>query len=360
VTLNKKPNTTTKGVQPMNPLDLRQLPSAAEVYLCHDEGYFPVLINPRDGAEILAVVRGGAGHVGITGRLDAVRSTDGGQTWEPPTVIVDSDVDDRNPAVGQASDGTIVLAYHAQGSYNDDGSWARELRRVQMRLTRSTDGGVTWETPQPLNYTPMEKFSAYGRILTLPDGTMLLPLYGKDGGRDGAHILRSHDDGRTWDDPSLIGVGYNETGLILLPSGELLAAFRSEDHGQLLAVCRSSDNGQTWSEPAPVTAAREHPADLTLLSNGWIVLYFGVRHEPFGVRALVSKDNGHTWGNRLIVCDDLGDNDLGYPSTVKIEDRLVTAYYCSPRGSNDPDFRGEGAFARALLYSERELVEAIG
>ena len=58
-------------------VDLRQLPSAAEVYLCRDAGYFPVLINPS-GQEILAVLRAGAGHVGITGRLDAVRSLDGG------------------------------------------------------------------------------------------------------------------------------------------------------------------------------------------------------------------------------------------------------------------------------------------
>ena len=25
----------------MNPIDLRELPGAFEVYLCHDEGYFP-------------------------------------------------------------------------------------------------------------------------------------------------------------------------------------------------------------------------------------------------------------------------------------------------------------------------------
>ena len=86
----------------MNALDLRKLPAASEVYLCHGEGYFPVLINPQ-GEEILAVLRGGAGHVGVTGRLDAVRSLDGGKTWETPIVIVDTEVDDRNPAVGQAS-----------------------------------------------------------------------------------------------------------------------------------------------------------------------------------------------------------------------------------------------------------------
>ena len=348
----------------MNAFDLRQLPAASEVYLCHDEGYFPVLINPR-GQEILAVLRGGAGHVGITGRLDAVRSLDGGKTWETPIVIVDTEVDDRNPAVGQAPDGTVILAYHAQGSYNDDGSWSRGLRRVQMRVTRSHDGGATWEASQPLNYTPMEKHSAYGRICTLTDGTMLLPIYGGSIGEvertdDCAYILRSRDNGQTWGEPTLIAAGYNETGLIALPNSDLVAAMRSGDQRALLAVSRSADGGATWIEPTPVTNDREHPADLTLLSNGWIILFFGVRHEPFGVQALVSKDKGLSWGaQRLIVCDDLGDNDLGYPSTVKLDDQLVTAYYSAPRRWNEPNFRGEGTFARALVYSEQALLAAI-
>ena len=348
----------------MDALDLRQLPAASEVYLCHDEGYFPVIINPQ-AEEILAVLRGGAGHVGITGRLDAVRSLDAGKTWETPTVIVDTEADDRNPAVGQAPDGTVVLAYHAQSSYNEDGSWSRDLRRVQMRITRSHDSGATWEASQPLNYTPMEKHSAYGRICTLTDGAMLMPIYGStiqeaDRTDDCAYILRSRDNGQTWGEPTLIAAGYNETGLISLPNGDLVVAMRSSDQRALLAVSRSADGGETWTEPTPVTHDREHPADLTLLSNGWIILFFGVRHEPFGVQALVSKDNGQTWEERrLIVCDDLGDNDLGYPSTVRMGDQLVTAYYSAPRKWNAADFRGEGTFARALLYSESALLAAI-
>ena len=348
----------------MNALDLRQLPGASEVYLCHDEGYFPVLINPR-GEEILAVLRGGAGHVGITGRLDAVRSFDSGKTWGTPTVIVDTEVDDRNPAVGLALDATVVLAYHAQGSYNEDGSWSSDLRRVQMRVTRSHDGGTTWEVSQPLNYAPMEKHSAYGRICTLTDGTMLLPIYGDAigatvGTGDCAYILRSDDNGQTWGAPTLIAAGYNETALILLPNGDLVAAMRSDDQRACLAVSRSADGGLTWTDPILVTNAREHPADLTLLSNGWVILFFGVRHEPFGVQARISKDSGRTWDERhLIVCNDLGPNDLGYPSTVKIGDQLVTAYYSAPQQWNEPNFRGEGTFARALRYSEQALLAAI-
>jgi hypothetical protein len=190
----------------MNTIDCRRFPSATEVYLCRDGGYFPVLVNVR-GEEILAVVRAGAGHVGVTGRLEAVRSTDGGRTWEPPVVIVDTEADDRNPAVGVAPDGSVVLAYHAQGSYGEDGSWMPQLRRVRMRLKRSRDAGRTWENSEPLGFAGLEKHSAFGRIVTLPVGTMLLPLYGPaihsgDETGDCAYVLRSDDSGRTWDRPS--------------------------------------------------------------------------------------------------------------------------------------------------------------
>ena len=348
----------------MAALDLRALASSSEVYLCRDLGYFPVLVNPQDD-EILAVVRGGAGHVGITGRLDAVRSLDGGRTWEEPVVIVDTEVDDRNPAVGIAPDGTIVLAYHTQGSYGEDGRWAGHLHRVEMKLTFSSDRGVTWEEPSDLGYPALVKHSPYGRIVTLDDGTMLQPLYGagigeSDPDRDHSYILRSTDNGRSWSEVSLVASGHNETALLVLPDGEILAAMRTDDRGQRLCISRSTDSGRSWSEPIEVTEGSEHPADLTLLSNGWILMVFGVRHEPWGVQALVSIDRGHNWEpRRLIVTDDLGHNDLGYPSTVRLGDRLVTAYYCAPPRFNEPDFRGEGSFARALLYREEELVAAM-
>ena len=77
------------------------------------QGYFPVALRLQDG-RIAVVLRGGAGHLGIQGRLDMVFSGDDGRTWTPPTVVVDSPVDDRNPALGQARDGTLVVGFCAQ------------------------------------------------------------------------------------------------------------------------------------------------------------------------------------------------------------------------------------------------------
>src|SRR5438128_12324665 len=97
-------------------IDVRKLPGTAESCVTEGQGFFPVIaaLGPR---ELLVVLRGGAGHIGLGGRLDVVRSMDGGQTWGAPLTVADSERDDRNPALGSAADGTLVLAYHWQGSY---------------------------------------------------------------------------------------------------------------------------------------------------------------------------------------------------------------------------------------------------
>ncbi|MBL8221867.1 MAG: carbohydrate porin, partial [Bryobacterales bacterium] len=83
-------------------------------------GYFPVAIALKNG-DVLAVIRGGAPHIGVKGRLDLVRSSNGGKTWSAPWTAVDGEFDDRNPAMGQLKDGTIVLAYAIASGYDETG-----------------------------------------------------------------------------------------------------------------------------------------------------------------------------------------------------------------------------------------------
>ena len=348
-------------------IDIRQLPGSKEVYIVKEAGYFPVLAVTSE-REVIAVLRSCAGHVGIEGRLDVVRSEDGGDSWLDPIVVADSDRDDRNPALGIAKSGMIVLAYHAQGSYDADGKFAPSLKNVDMYVTRSHDGGITWEEPYLLNFEPLRPHSAYGKILTLPDGTLLMPIYGQATGvldceadvqsQSGclSYLLRSEDEGLTWDEPSVVGADLNEAAYLLLPNGELLGVLRSNDSEQALYACRSTDAGYTWTEPQRITKPREHPADLLLLSNDYILLTFGHRHPPYGVQGMISRDGGHTWDEkRLLFCDDRPGSDCGYPSSVRLPNgRIITAYYSA--GEHQDSYRGDGAFAKALVYDEAQLL----
>src|SRR5712692_5016493 len=119
----------------------KQPPELARSLVVSGQGYFPVALRLHDG-RIAVVLRGGAPHLGIQGRLDMVFSADEGKTWSKPTVVVDSPVDDRNPALGQAKDGTLVVGFWRTARYDDKGRYNPKLEKpVNTWVTRSQDGG---------------------------------------------------------------------------------------------------------------------------------------------------------------------------------------------------------------------------
>ena len=355
-------------------IDICSLPGTAVTDVVRGQGYFPVIAG-LGGRVCLVVLRGGAGHIGLEGRLDAVRSSDGGETWEAPVSIVDSERDDRNPALGLAADGRLVLAYHWQGSYDAEGKWAPESKRTDTKVVYSRDGGETWEGDRPLDFAPLNGASPFGKIRCDPGGVLYMPIYG--GGpalsdltgyvQTGpascpTYLLRSSDGGATWGDPILVGLGLNEADLLFLPDGEWLFAARSEERDeQAIYICRSEDGGRTWGDLGQVTVASEHPPDLTLLGSGEVLLTFGCRNVPYGVQGLLSRDGGRTWEDRrLLFADDLPGTDIGYPSTLRLDDgRLVTVFY-SAGTSEQPNntYEAVNAFCRAVCYDEEALLHA--
>lgn len=377
-------------------LDVRALAGSSEVIAYKDGGLFPVLALTGD--TIVAVLRGGAGHLGLDGRIEVVRSLDGGQSWTPPAVVADSDRDDRNPAFGVTAGGTLVMAYHRQGNYDEQGNWRRrddmEASRVEIRVTRSQDGGLTWEQPYPLGVDLLQSGSPYGKIVALADGTLLLPIYGRPipalldshaaavkGDGDCSYLVRSHDDGVTWGEPSLIAVNMNETALVVLPDGDLAALLRGIAPEQALHSSRSSDGGHTWSPPVQVTGPRQHPADLVQLQNGDLLLTYGNRTAPYRIEGKVSRDGGRTWLSPLLTFSaplygyDLPPErptDLGYPSSVVWRSagrgQGVTMYYYNPsvrkpwqheNRSAESRYLARDYYAIAVTWDEAELIAAV-
>jgi hypothetical protein len=355
-----------------NSLDIRSLPGTMVTDAVTGQGYFPVIVS-LGGENLVVVHRAGAGHMGLAGRLDVIRSEDGGKTWSAPSTVADSERDDRNPALGVAPDGTLVIAYHWQGCYDAAGVWDPSLDRVDTRVVYSRDGGRTWTDDALIDYTAVNSASPFGKIHTI-DGVMHMMIYtGPTFGatdatlRVGAaatptYILRSTDAGRTWGDPTLVALGLNEADMAVLPDGAWLFAARSEQQGeQAIYACRSEDRGRFWTLLGRVTEAAEHPPDLTLLGNGWVLLTFGHRHAPYGVQGMISKDGGRTWEARRLVYDDaLPGGDIGYPSTARLADgRLVTAYYTAGTKEKPLDaYAATEVACRVVRYDEKALIEA--
>jgi len=378
-------------------IDLRALPSTHEVTAYHGGGLFPVLASTPDGA-VVAVLRGGAGHFGLAGRLDVICSHDGGQTWTPPSVIADSDHDDRNPAFGTSPQGTLLLAYIRQGNYDEEGTYRHNSdytdRDVEIVLTRSGDGGLTWESPVPLEDGRLRSGSPYGKIVACSDGTLMMAIYQQvveelvgakssiaHSGKSCSYLIRSRDDGRTWENPSLIGVNMDETALLALPNGDLLAVLRDIEDEEALHSAYSSDGGFTWSEPQQITGARQHPADLLLLTNGDVLLTYGNRNPPYRIEGRLSRDGGRTWLNCLLAfsghlygyhVEVPRATDLGYPSSALADGQglgqVVTMYYYNPsinRSAHWRDTAGSPIYlsdeyrAIAVVWNEKELITAI-
>jgi hypothetical protein len=64
------------------------------------------------------------------------------------------------------------------------------------------------------------------------------------------------------------------------------------------------------------------------LADGRLCVAYGCRAEPYGIRARVSSDDGHSWGPELRLRDDALSWDIGYPRMAQRPDgQLITLYY---------------------------------
>jgi len=116
---------------------------------------------------------------------------------------------------------------------------------------------------------------------------------------------------------------------LILPNGHILIAVRRQYNGYnaFVQIYRSSDHGRTWEFLSRVNDWGA-PANLLLLPDERIVCVYGYRQEGYGIRARISEDNGATWGNEVIIRNDGGSWDLGYPrSVITPEGNILTVYY---------------------------------
>ncbi len=279
-------------------------------------GYFPVMVH-LGGQKLGAVIRAGAGHIGIKGRLDWITSEDGGKTWSKPTVIVDSPYDDRNPAAYVTKDGKIVVLYAEASMYDEQGQWSPKSGFYKLFQVESTDGGKTWSEKKSIEFEGHINYNVYGQGITLANGDILVPWYWSGGG-----FIRSTDGGKTWTAPQVImKQGCSEIAFVEVAENEILAMARADG----LFAMRSLDNGKTWSAPERVTEKGLHPASIIKLADGRLFMAYGSRLRPYGVKVAISNDNGKTWKkeNTAFVTWDSANTDCGYPSAVQLADGSV-------------------------------------
>jgi len=344
-------------------VNVRDMPSTRVQMLGRDSGYWPVAVT-TDGRHVLIVHRAGAGHVGRGGRLEAFISEDSAESWSDPVVVLDSDWDDREIAIGATPSGILVAGIATDRAYaNNDGAPHEDRLDNEARLTRSLDGGYTWEDPRPINIDDYMGFIPFGQCIALEDGSMLMPLYGgfdwKDHKKSPAMsaVLRSTDQGLTWEPWTVIAEGMNETTLLPRKGERLMAVMRSDQDKHLY---QSIAHMKTLEWTEPVKIVDHHPGCLVRLSSGHILLAYGVRTGPSGARGIISTDEGESWlsDRQIIFGDDATNWDCGYPTVVTLTGgRLLVAYYTT---AQEDILRCDGALCHVVVCDEREVLDAIG
>ena len=292
-------------------------------------GELMVSFRRAGGFSLEALRRGKYDHVDQGARIALARSRDGGSTWDNAPIFppFDPECGERGPSIAELRDGTLLinffrwrvvpaaeknrLLYPTRRQY--DGSWSDV---EGPWIVRSRDSGATWErTPVRVDSAPLPRAGTSDAVLELPDGTLLMGIYGADPGSSvcRAYVVRSNDGGDTWGEPSLVArdpegkISFEEPALARTRAGYLLAMLRRGEPGnyQYLHQAGSRDGGRTWEglHPTPMWG---HPADVLALSDGRLVCAYGYRRPPFGVRACVSDDDGQTWDieHEFVLRDD--------------------------------------------------------
>lgn len=192
---------------------------------------------------------------------------------------------------------------------------------------------------------PLHGGGTRGRAVLAPDGRLLLATYGRRpdlGPERHVHLYSSEDGGETWAYDLPIAsdysgrVGFTEPSLLVDSKDRIWAFIRSFGmDDKMLTVC-SEDSGRTWSS-WQVNNMQGHPQDPLKLRDGRILLTYGYRHPPYGIRCrILAPDlSDLATAPELILRDDGRSPDLGYPWALQLDDtRVLISYYFSDATGN--------------------------
>jgi len=146
-----------------------------------------------------------------------------------------------------------------------------------LRFIRSTDRGRTWSEPVTVNDGTEFGSHNFHALTAAPDGSLLATWLDAREGKSGVWMSRSADGGRTWETNRPIDTDPScpccRTSVAVAGDGAIYVAWRAILPGDVrdVVVTRSADGGASWSSPVRV---RE---------DGWV--YPGCPHAGPSLRA---------------------------------------------------------------------------
>ncbi|WP_010277224.1 exo-alpha-sialidase [Paenibacillus senegalensis] len=332
-----------------------------DLVIYRDGGYnaFPIAVTTEDERILVAfrqapnriVQMGNITHVDPSARAVYVSSRDHGVSWdEQPTIIYDDFlVGVHEPCLARLQDGTLYGLFYAWKVFDredmaenpdtDHKLFDRWLCRLdRMYSIRSTNGGSDWEAPQPAANVGQ---AVRGVPVQLKDGSLLVSTYGEADNRGRVIISKSEDLGASWTRVAQLeneNYHFYEPFLYVTPSGKIVALLRSNSlHGpdasgrsHPLFTSESLDGGLSWSDPVMRRVFSPSPFHALRLQSGKVLINYGYRYQPAGVRAFLLDSECEGWDDieEIVLRDDGIAGDLGYTSAVQLANGdILIAYY---------------------------------
>ena len=274
-------------------------------------------------------------------RLVLARSLDGGESWSitSPDSIQSHNFAKNPPSpcpggIDFSTPDTILL-FSRSGEAPGSDSWFFD----------SPDRGHTWRGPwrvPKFGYISMLARTDYMVIDKDTCGVFL--THSASNGYEGVPFYALlKDGGAKWEFISDIGPE-PEDGFRIMPASVIL------DDGMYLVTMRTSNSptkeklrdcmiecwrgdneGRGWTHLCDIakgfSGSNGNPPAMAKLPDGRVVLVYGWREKPFSMRACVTSDGGTTWSNPIMLRDDGGCGDIGYPRLVVRPDGVAVAVY---------------------------------
>ena len=329
----------------------------------HNYFAWPTVTRLRDGRIAAAASGYRLAHICPFGKAVMAVSTDEGETYTIPAPIIDTILDDRDAGLCPFGvSGLILTSFNntvefqrraGQGNEYRDAYLDRvpaeaEEAAIGANFRVSFDNGTTWG---PLYHSPIT--SPHGPTV-LHDGTILwlgrtfsrenkfrpeidcVKAYALDPGT-GEMTYRGQIDDIFDGDVKLLSC---EPNALQMPDGRIVCHIRVQGFGTskdrwffTTYQSESTDGGYTWSTPIPLLPRDDGaPAHLLRLTNGTTVSSYAVRRkDEYSIRVMLSRDDCRTWETNFILFGNDVTNDIGYPSTVELQDgSLLTVFYAHP------------------------------
>ncbi len=285
---------------------------------------------------VLATCRLGSDREGADGHTGVFASRDSGASWEMRSLSLAERTWDgwtgetRGWYIAELTPGELIGSVLWTDRSDPARPWVnpRTQGLLGMRVyhLRSTDGGRTWPDRRRIDLGPHPGASNTGPVVRLAGGAIAQPFeHWKEWddptpGEPAAWLRLSSDDGQTWTEDVLVARdGQNarffwDQRLAAHPlDGRLVNMFWTHDaqagRDVDVHIAWGTADGRTWTDPVGTGLPGQHCQPISLGGDRLLAVY-SHRHEPPGIRAVLSEDFGRTWdraGELVVWASEAGD-----------------------------------------------------